>query len=125
MIEDLVISLPAGKEQRVLQVTSDQTKYNELLQRAVTLLLTSDLDEFRIDGMSFLERVTNATSAGINALSALSGQYAEALMTALNSEGVEVDSVELVVSGDTEVLVTIDISAANSDNTANGEFTII
>lgn len=124
-MEDIHINLTSGKELSALTVCAGNSEYNDLLQRAVMLLLTSDSPELLIDGCTFYQAVVQSTTAGIDELRTNCGYYSDVLKRMLVTDSDEsLSSLSLDIAQDgRSVVVSINITRAD-DSEISGEFTI-
>ena len=122
--DDITLKLTAGTRLNTLQVYPEFSDYNELMQRAVVLLLTSDSNALKVNGYTLAQAVANSTSSGASALRSYTSSYADGLKNMLNADGVSVSSlsidIELVGS---VASVAINISTYDGAE-ISGEFTI-
>ena len=119
--DDIKLALTPGTRLTTLSVCPDFSEYNELMQRAVVLLLCSESPDLRVNGYTLLQAVTNSTSEGIRELKSYSSYYASALKTLLNSEQPEVDSLSIDMETDgLKVIVKINITAQDGEELSGG-----
>jgi hypothetical protein len=122
--EDIKLNLSPGVKLTTLVVSPEFGRYNELMQRAVVLLLTSVRTELKINGYTLPQAIASSTSAGISELKTYAMHYSSVLKAMLNDDETAVSSVTIdMESLDTAVLVTINIETTTGDE-ISGEFTI-
>ena len=122
--EDIKLNLTAGNRLTVLEISPEFPNYNELLQRAVLLLLTSDNPELQVNGYTLSGAVSSATSAGVAELQSYASHYADALRRMLNDEDYAVDSLTIdIESIGTTANITVSITT-NDGEEISGEFTL-
>ena len=119
---DIILNLPQGAQLSTLAVAPEFESYEELMQRAVVLLLTSDSSELLVDGLTLPQMLQQATSSGIRELRSLSGHFADALRQMLNTDNYEVDELTIDIGETFPVVVTINITKTNNTE-ISGEFT--
>jgi hypothetical protein len=123
MQNDLIINLPQGTGLHVLQISASSDIYDEVLQRAVMLLLTSDTSELLVDDRTPLQLITEATTGGVGGLNDISGHYADALRRMLNSDENVVEQVDIEFSVGNGIVMNINITKPDTTE-ISGEFTL-
>lgn len=116
MSSDIQIELTPGVRLSTLQATANFPEYNELLQRAVMLLLTSTDLRLRVDGRYPDEWFRIGTTSGSQAFQSMLGMLSNSLLSILNEEGTVAEAVTMSLDvQDNEAKLTINIVSSAGD----------
>lgn len=118
-MNDLTLYLPDGIELRDLRVVADFDKYDEVMQRTVTLLLMGDYPELTMNGQTASELIRNATTGSVEAISSMLMSIGGEIQRLMNSDDGDpvVDSISISAeAAGTTVSVVINITKYSGES---------
>lgn len=120
-MNDLQMQLTPDTKLKELRIVSEFPGYNELMQRAVTLLMLSNSRDFFIDGMPIYELIEKSNAVNSDILESALKSIAQILKEQLEEDGEELEAVDITCSViGRDKLVTIDITRTDGEVFSGG-----
>jgi hypothetical protein len=116
-MNDLTLDLTPERKLTTLQLVAEFAQYDEVMQRAVMLMMTADREELYISGKPVVAAIRTSNAAAINLMRGEFQMMANELKNILNAESNEVEELRIVpeVEG-TTVKLSIDITKTSGDS---------
>lgn len=115
---DLKLNLKSNSLLRSLQIVSDFPEYNELLQRAVVLLLLGNEKTYWIDGEPLYTALEKSNATGVDTLADAISGMGRYLKTQLEADSdVSLDKVDVnLTTVDRKQVVTVNLVLADGSS---------
>ena len=114
MATDILLNLPENRRLRTLDVVSEFSAYNDLMQRCVVLLLMTPPDSLKISGNTLASLMAQGNGEAIMRDPYTWSTLSNELTKLLREDSPEVQSVSVYPTSDKEVNVDIQTTAGTT-----------
>lgn len=113
-MNDIQINLPENVRLTQLDVISEFSGYDEVMQRTVMLMLTDDSPEMTVNGFSISQLIARSTTGSFQLLKDALRVVSSIIRDKLNEEDTVAANVDIdTVLNDNDIDITIDITKAD------------